>query len=124
MILTLVWLLLGVYDLMSTEGGRLTEGLPTHFAHEWPGTGVDRHVASEVVMGTEHLPAYLAVELPVLARSRHCHCGVKGGLDRAGGAGVGLSGSSLRQLQCQRVETPGTGPATRRTGDGGGWGRR
>lgn len=52
--LTFMWFLRRVDDLVSTQSGRLTESFATDFADERTCTGVDWHMAGEIVMGIEH----------------------------------------------------------------------
>lgn len=72
---TLVWLLRGVYDLVSAQCGRLPEPLATYFTDERPGAGVYWHVSGEVVVGVEHFAAVSAGETLVLRGGRCRTCG-------------------------------------------------
>ena len=46
---------LSVDDLVAAERARLPEAFPAHLADERTRAGVHGHVASEVVVGVEHL---------------------------------------------------------------------
>ena len=52
-----MWFLRGVDDLVSTKSARLSESLATDLADERSGAGVHGHVACQVVMRVEYLPA-------------------------------------------------------------------
>lgn len=47
---------------MSAESGGLAEAFAADFADEWACSGVDWHVAGEIVVGVEHLPTLGAGE--------------------------------------------------------------
>lgn len=46
---------LGVDNFVSAQRAGLAEAFAADFAHERSGSGVDRHVASEVIVSVKHL---------------------------------------------------------------------
>lgn len=59
---TLMRFLLCVNYLVSAQCARLTEAFPTNFAFKWPGAGVNRHVAGQVVVRIKYFTAHLTSE--------------------------------------------------------------
>lgn len=51
-----------VNDLVSAQGARLAESLAANFADERSRSRVDRHVSRQIVVGVEHLTAFVACE--------------------------------------------------------------
>lgn len=49
-----------VNDFVTTQCGRLSETLAADFAYEGTGSGVNGHMAGEIVMGVKHFAALLA----------------------------------------------------------------
>lgn len=64
-----MWLVLRVNDLVTTEGGGLTEAFAADLADKRPRPSVDGHVPSEIVVRIEDLATFRAGECLWLHRS-------------------------------------------------------
>lgn len=69
-LVTLMWFFLGMDNFVSAESAGLAEAFATDFAHKRSSSGVDRHVAGEVIVSIEHLAAHFAGEVFGFAVSR------------------------------------------------------